>query len=496
MNKIYFHQNIVEPEFSEVDIQIKQSFEEENIAQVHAFNINRFEEYFPLNYTPPYPEVLLIPVIYDRTNSTNYDGVEFALQWYFFLMHLDKKFAVVLLGAEDKASFLMHSDYALFLKCPNVHYVRFRLENLKKHIPAILPTHASKKEYIDAVRKLDIKPPLSYKSHHSVTNEWSILRWSKYLAINCEELEKLQKDISTSLYYAWLHAIYPISEIQKSNNKHINAGKILLIDDEADKGWNFFFKNLFLKNHYRSIGENFKKKKVDEIVEDAIQTVEEFKPDLVILDLRLHDDDFDQTDPEGLSGVKILQKIKNYNPGIQVLGFSASDKIWNYLALEKYNIDGYILKEAPEMSLSAEFTQQAIYKLIKSINFALQKKYLSDIYRRKEDMKGRMSHTKLNQKFIDEIHKQIDISYYLLYQADSGEEYAYAFVSLYLVVECINNYFIKSIDEIWHIRGIGGLYDWIWDKNVRCIKILARLFQVTSLLNGKKSQVSFSKNGN
>ena len=52
----------------------------------------------------------------------------------------------------------------------------------------------------------------------------------------------------------------------------------------------------------------------------------------------------------------------------------------------------------------------------------------------------------------------------MLHHANSKVQFAYAFVTLYLFIEAINNYFISKVDDDkWEILDTGHLLDWKLD---------------------------------
>lgn len=217
------------------------------------------------------------------------------------------------------------------------------------------------------------------------------------------------------------------------------------------------------EQEFESIGESFKKKSREEIIDEAKLKVEDFKPDVVILDLRLHDNDFDTQDSEELTGIKILQEIKKINKGIQVLAFTASNKIWNFQKMQQYGIDGFILKESPELSQESNFTRKTVTNLRKSIKYALGRKYLRRLYDNNQKIFEKLDG--LNSDFAKEIKSQLSLSYNLLEIAKDKEQFAYAYISLYMVIEMINNEYSIKTDNKWEIKGVGSLLNWDWDRN-------------------------------
>src|SRR5690606_37325542 len=93
------------------------------------------------------------------------------------------------------------------------------------------------------INKLKLDLPLNYADSHSIDNEWAIHQWAK--TIGCDETDELAKvfqNVETNLYFKYLKTINPISELsiispEKLKFKYEGKPKVLLIDDEADKGW-------------------------------------------------------------------------------------------------------------------------------------------------------------------------------------------------------------------------------------------------------------------
>jgi len=338
------------------------------------------DEYLPWTFKEAEPTVLVIPAILDSSNTLGYDGLEFALHWYFKLIQSNKEFALCIVGFEEKSAFFEHCDYSNFIKCPNVFYIEFSIENIQFFINQVQPELFPAKDYIESLRKVGIKPPASHKTHHSITNEWSVYRWSKFLGIKSFIQENLAEEIKSSLYYNYLQTIYPITKTEQKQLHLKNTGKVLLIDDEADKGWAEFFSELMNSQPYSFLGSEFKQTvSKKEIIDACIKKVQTFDPDVVILDLRLHDDDFEYQKPEEFTGYSVLKEIKKYNQGVQVLIFTASNKIYNYLALHDH-VNGFILKESPDLSIDEYFTENAVVSLVNNIDKCLRDKYLKEVF--------------------------------------------------------------------------------------------------------------------
>ena len=383
--------------------------------------------------------ILFIPTILDPFNAYSYDGVEYALKYYCHFVSIKKEdFQIILLGIEDESAFWKHCEYSSFLRCPHVSYLKNNVYPIKEYL-----THIESVVFdmdwtycIERLKHVNVKKPASYKTHHSITNEWSIYRWSKYLGI---ENIAIQRDIEEFLYFNYLKAIYPESKINDPKSFYIaEKGKVLLIDDEVGKGWDTFFKSLFENSPditFDSIGENFKTLSQKEIVDQTTTKLETFDPDLVLLDLRLHDEDFDTTKKASeLTGTIIFDVIKEkINKGIQIVVFSASNKVWNYLPFAS---DGVVLKESPENSMKLNYTQECISNLRKTIENCLKRKILKVFYSKIERVENLILNSNCFEDKTEEIVGGLEIAFDLLTRGvDENEYFSYSYLQLFLVIE-------------------------------------------------------------
>jgi len=388
----------------------------------------------------------IIEISPDDNNPLNFNGVKIALHLYF--KHLQEKklfFFIRLIGFESKADFFYDCEYSSFLKCPNVAYQQINLD-FKINIPDdinLVDTEIA----IDLLKKINIKPPTSHKTHHSISNEWAIYRWSQYLGIKTS----LDTEIEKSLYFQYLKTVYQISDLKETQTFLVSEGNLLLIDDEEAKGWSDFFKKLKLPSldlKIDSIGKDFKSlDSKDDIIAECENKIRdsEFKPHTIILDLRLHDSDFEEDDPTKLTGLKVLEKIKKeINPGIQVILFTASNKVWNYQALNTIGFDGWITKESPELSVDPTFTRKALKDLKDQIDFCQKRaSFLINISNELNSLKDIINKSNLFESEKGETRKKFfsnfDVTFDLLEKATQSKDFKkyfnYAYLQLFLCVE-------------------------------------------------------------
>ena len=454
MKSIYFLPYSGITKFHELNDKLKEKLLK--ITKVEYFSLNKIEDYFPEKYTENFPELIFVPTIFDNENSMSYGGIDFAIRWYLHFISLNDalKFKIVLLGIEDKDSFYQNCSYSNFLKCPNVDYAQNSFEDVQRVINENNIKIFNRNEALEKIDLIGIKPPTSYKSHHSISNEWSILRWSKALNIKAEldsELKKNESNINGSLFYKYLNTKFPISPITALRKKILlNNGSVLLIDDEVEKGWGVIFQEICKGKKYRSIGRDFKKiKERDEIVKISFDIAKDF--DVIILDLRLHDDDFEEKDSKKLTGYMLLKEIKKHNKGIQVIIFSATNKIWNLQELQDVGIDGFILKESPENSIDENFTSLLIENTYKTIDICLDYSFLKKSFEKYNFLKQQLEPRKdkkhsdpLPKEFVDEYLKWLEfgLSNILKYKSNLGN--IMSFSIFFTVLENIANRLIDS----------------------------------------------------
>ena len=333
--------------------------------------------------------------------------------------------------------YLVDHEYFNILKTKNVELVSYSKKAFKvaanKNFEDLKPEELSKE-----IQKLKIDPPLNYTDSHSIANEWAIHQWAK--TIGCDETDELTKvfqNVHTNLYFKYLKTINPISELGKISLDKLNINdnvkpRVLLIDDEADKGWYEIFAYFLgdINGIYTDyLGIDFKKSSSDEIIKKSIEKIFKDEIDIVILDFRLNPSDFQIKNSEKITSVKLLKKIKEKNPGVQVIAFSATNKIWNFQTLQSAGADGFIFKN------STENINQTINDLIDHISLSFKKAYwLIPIYESFDTIKNNAA--KLTESFKINLENNLSICFDLIIRSFENDKYLnYAFLQLFLILE-------------------------------------------------------------
>jgi len=400
-------------------------------------------------------------------NSLEFIGIRLACHIRLSSIKDISNIPIILIGEESFEDLFKHYENpelfatkGLYLSTPGSCKIKKYLEKIKNGSLAGCPSIE------ELAKRVNISPPANYQSHHSITNEWSILRWAKALDINNDvsPLQKIKENIEVKLFYKHLLAKYPdIAEPEKIPTIFQNKGKVLLIDDEWNKGWKTIFEKIFSNNasegiEFITFKELFQSKKQEEIIDLIVASVEKEDPDVIILDLRLADSDFfDSNQPFDLTGYKVLRKIKEINPGYQIIIFSASNKVRNLLKLQTEGVDGFILKESPELSISKDYAKDSIGALINNINCCLNKAYLKRIHTLSKSIKENIQKNSINEKYSDSttpvqmyqklICNHIDIIFNIL-SSNNENKFNLTIIMMVMILECINSIILREDGKI------------------------------------------------
>lgn len=280
--------------------------------------------------------------------------------------------------------------------------------------------------YRDFLKRMkSLSAPANYVTHHSIANEWAIMRWNDMMT-NPVELPDVT--FTTMLYYKYLRALYGDSQKMKkwlknqglSNLEKIEnierGKKLVLIDDEWNKGWADILAKIA-----KSSGFEFKNCKIkkewdrETLVNNVNSFVDNNDADCYLLDLRLHDSDFDEAylkkNELRLSGYEILDHIKLNNEANPVIVFSASNKLWNFKNTvwdykdenslkEKEGALGYVLKETPESSLKARESYNIYCDFVNAIRLSFKLSKWKEVVKKQKDLKNIFPDASILDEFV------------------------------------------------------------------------------------------------
>lgn len=394
------------------DSQTAEDWGVDQVMQVANLNFSKI----------PYDEdgsIYFVPVILDANMALSYEGVRLALKIYFYSLR-DKKynFKIILMGQQTLSGFLITYPFPNIMKCQGIDYILFN-KKLVNDYDANISTIKSE-TLIPELKNIGLTLPESFKTHHSLTNEWSLYVWSKFIWGDNIPIELPN---SESLYFSYLKTLYsldsaPDKGMSKSLEEKFSGlrGKILLIDDNPK--WGEFFHKLFAKSpevKFRYIGDNFKNIEIEDILNSCAKEVTDFEPDIIFLDFRLSEDqDYEEKNNKKISGAKVLEYLKGdpWNPGIAfdktVLIFTATGKIENLIMLKNLNADGFIPKERPGKYLGKTSTAKLFTQLIDEIHYRIEWSYFFEhIEVALKDLEVSKNKIKVNEEYAQKIHTTI-----------------------------------------------------------------------------------------
>ncbi|MEC3876483.1 response regulator [Chryseobacterium salviniae] len=342
-------------------------------------------------------------------------------------------------------------------------------------------------ELPNEINKLSLSIPKDINDNHSISNLWAIYRWSKILQINNEKIEKIIKKVDTNLYFKYLKSIFPIDSNLNIQKKRIDTtnyknSKILYIDDEAEKGWKEIFSYIISDSQLNYISNaSLMSKTSDEIIDLSLQEIIKNDIDIVILDFRLHHDDFKQNTLHNVTGYKILKKIKQHNAGIQVIIFSATNKVWNLLNLQEAGADGFIIKEHPLNSIDGKFTTYCIKNFEETLLTCLNKIFLKKIFQKSNTISINISNTSSDSDefsdFLKDLGNQIKIVCTASKNVNIKDSLTLdiIFLTCYNFLEKFKNFYLKEIDNQF-VLGIDEIemnrYNYQKNKITNCGKFM------------------------
>lgn len=412
---------------------------------------------------------IFLPLCFGQTLS-DFNGLRFAthIRCTPNKNQLTRIFIYGFIGLE----YLLEHEYFNILKTKNIHLIPYQ----KKAFESAVNTNFElfePEELIKEISKLKLNPPLNYDDSHSIANEWAIHQWAR--TIECsenDELKKVFENILNNLYFKYLRTIHPISEqdVIPTNNLTIDfqgTPKVLLIDDEAEKGWYEIFAFLLgdINNIYTDyLGIDFKSLNSEEIIEKSIDKIFTDNIDVVILDFRLTLSGFDKTKTDEITSIKLLKEIKKRNPGIQVIAFSATNEISNVKNLESARVNGFISKGDPYNN-DKFFINNSIKYFIQNIQECFRLSFLKDFYADQieitEDLIPRRKPKNLSplpKDFVDEALKWLSLSNDILSVGHINEaKIVSSFIFKFSILENISNRLIDSDNPILVGKNDNGL---------------------------------------
>lgn len=347
-------------------------------------------------------DIIILPFSLSETNYLEYTGVRVAAHIRLTLSWNKLTTPILFVGPDTCDDIIKLSPLGIIINSYRMYHTdttnQRELIEVIKNIVNNNPDggdeeYLQSRRYPKMLNSLYITPPANYDTHHSIANEWAIIRW-----LNMFDWKDNVPDIENKLVFDSLYFKYLIAKVSnqegrrqvftkkwKRNNpiapviKGIEGKRIMYIDDEGNKGWNKLLKRIFDNSKAELIYYPFSQEETKEnLIENIKQFIDSNNADCYLIDLRLHDDDFHEEDSAKMSGLIVAKYIKQINKGNQIVMFTASNKMWNYeVAINKVGAIGYVIKESPEYNYNREESCQNFINFSQLIKKAINKAYLS-----------------------------------------------------------------------------------------------------------------------
>lgn len=432
---------------------------------------NETKELFPdLTAQDPVSDELLHSNITEWLNEKQYDAILLplcfgpALSDYNGLrlaMHIrctvtpNQCIPIYIYSAVD-LSYIINNEYFDIIKTIGVNLIDYDDVSIVNVLEQKQPVFSSE-SLISEMRKIHLNIPKNYIDSHSIANEWAIYRWAKTIGTSDVEINEVVKNVETNLYFKYLNTIYPISSSNQLNKNNLiistnrkHKPKVLLVDDEAKKGWyNIFCSILKDANgfYFDHLDDEFNEKSSDGIVQIVHDKIVSDDIDIVVLDYRLHRTDFFAERTEDITGYKVLKDIKNkINRGIQVVVLSATNKVWNWESLKEMGADEFIMKDNPESIFEDTSTIKGIGRFVKAVGNCCDRLFLKQFYKDYNLLatnfvprRSVKSSKPLPKEFVDETIKWYELSCRILSSSVTEYTIASSFLFLFSVLEIITN---------------------------------------------------------
>jgi hypothetical protein len=405
-------------------------------------------------------EGIFIPISFGQTLS-DFNGLRLATN--IRCTESQNQLKPIFIYSFVEVQFLLENEYFNILKTKNVFLINYTKKAFNEAIN-IEFTPFLKTELSTEIKKLNLQTPKNYIDNHSITNEWAIQQWAK--TIDCgitDQMEKVLENVKSNIFFKYLKTIHPIDNIdiipaQELKINYVGKPKVLIIDDEINKGWDEIFVNILydinkIDVHY--LGEDFINQNQEEIIQASIDKINENDIDVVVLDFRLNSSDFEIKKIDEITSVKLLKRIKEMNRGIQVIAFSATNKVWNVKQLEIAEIDGFISKGDPNYN-EQQHTNRLIKELIQKFEDTFTLTFLKQFYRDQNEIKIDLTARKnvnhinvLPKRFVEEVLKWLELSNNILIKGKlNDDKIASSFIFKFSILENIANRVIDVDNSI------------------------------------------------
>lgn len=458
------------------------------ISHIKSENEKGFHDWLQGVFSKNEIEKLIIPISISDDSVINTQGLLIGLHIRLnYQLSIEKRCIPIIFLSDFSMENIIKADNfdkdnnpqnLLFTK--GSYFSTFDIEDIEGTIEKSIA--CSEEEYeSNVLSQLNIKRKATFGGH-DISNAWGSYKLGLIIGMG----DTIFDQEYASKYLKQLYAKHLICKNEVYDNKKLidtnplkcSDKKILFIDDKADEGWGLLMREIFkgAKNDFVFVDPSkYKANDEHRTFNDFDGFYEECQShigndwDLIIIDLRLdpENEDIDNSKiaPKELSGYKLIDEFLTKNEGYQIIVSTASNKIWNINAALDRGANSYYIKESPDFNHSIRDSQLQFTEFKEEVDKCFERSYLRDIYKEIEDLIEIINKLGYDSDFLETIKTQLKLSYYLLKDAVKEEQFAYAYVSLYMIIEMINNQLIiKTSDDEWRIASTNEpLLDWTFD---------------------------------
>ncbi|MEE9439625.1 MAG: hypothetical protein V3V14_11535, partial [Saprospiraceae bacterium] len=292
-------------------------------------------------------DLIIIPFNLSKSNYLELIGLRVATHIRLTPELCNQRTPILFLGQESKEQIAKLSDLGSILFTSGI----FATSKTKEaDITSIIEWignwgKLSKEQLTKCIDRIDITPPGNYDSRHSIANVWGLSMLDKAFDTNLK-INKYdgREELTSSLYFKSKMIIDKSDGIiTREPRISLKKRNILLIEDEWNRGWKDFYEALFpnstlihvpfvkgmsKKETLKEVENTYKK----EILKEVENTYKKVFWDLILLDIRLCDEDHTTDEYIEYSGFEVLEYLIDEDPYNSIILTSASNKhqIYNY----------------------------------------------------------------------------------------------------------------------------------------------------------------------
>ena len=406
---------------------------------------------------PKTAKTIIIPIELGINNALSIDGLKIAMHLRLLNKENEIRYApIIFISNRENWQITQlcrdsrdrnHLDYLIGTKGTDL---------LKPIIEDIIPTIANLKSLTEEEYFYDFYNHIKILQNenigkHSIANSWGAFKLAQVTGnLNLFDGNLDFKKLRGELYFKYINAIANtgLSDISSESFEKvlINDNKrILLIDDQAGKGWDLVLSSVFQKATFDVVKKNenetfqsfYNRAKNESLKEKSHLPFW----DLILLDLRLDENEDIGENANKLaieySGAKLLKEIKANNQGTQVIMFTASNKAWNMRELQNIGSNGFYVKESPEFNSDDLFSTENFKSLAQQIDDCFKLGFLKRIVYKSNRIKDCLNKCIVSDSdFKERTIRNLKISFELFSMCYKDEKFRnYGYLQLFQIIE-------------------------------------------------------------